>query len=263
VRAAIWLLSCASAWSGFALADSPAQTTHAQDPSLERPALSQEAIAPMLPGMDMEDVATYHFVWFDNLEAVEGGEHGGAWDAQAWFGGDVDKLWLKSEGDYLDGRTQQAKLEALWAHAVLPYWDTQLGLRHDFGFGPAREWAALGIQGISPYWVDTEITAYVGEEGRTAARLKAEYDLYITQHLILKPEVELNAYGRADPARLLGAGLAEGEFELRLRYEFTRRFAPYAGFVYDRKFAGSAILARVAGQEFLQHRAVAGITFFF
>jgi copper resistance protein B len=257
---ALYWLACSSG----AFADEPGSvTTHAADAALERPATSQQVTPSMMPGMDMDDATSQHFVWLENLEAVAGTLHGGAWDAQAWFGGDLNKLWLKSEGDSLDAGNAQGKVEALWAHAVLPFWDTQLGWRHDFGSGPSRDWAAFGVQGISPYWFDAEITGYVGEEGRTAVRLKTEYDLFITQRLVLKPEIELNAYGKPDRERTLGAGLAEGQFELRLRYAFTRRLSPYVGYVYDSKFAQSASLARAAGEPTVQHRAVAGLAFFF
>jgi copper resistance protein B len=243
--------------------EDPDRSTHAPDPALERAAASEKFMPPMMPGMDMDDASIKHRVWIENLEGVFGSKDGVAWDGQAWLGGDFDKLWLKTEGSRLGNRTQDAKVEALWAHAILPFWDSQLGVRHDFGGGPSREWAAFGIQGISPYWFDIELTVYFGEEGRTALRLKTEYDLYLTQRLILKPEIELNAYGKPDRARDLGAGLADGQFELRLRYEFTRRFAPYVGYVYDRKFAGSATLARNAGDPATDHRAVAGVGFSF
>ena len=103
----------------------------------------------------------------------------------------------------------------------------------------------------------------MSDAGRTAARLKAEYDLYLTQRLILKPEIELNAYGKADPARQIGAGLSDGQFELRLRYEFTRSLAPYVGFVWDRKFGATATDARREAEPAIDHRLVAGLQFFF
>lgn len=243
--------------------EEPDRSTHAPDPALERAAASERFMPPMVPGMDMDDASIKHRVWIENLEGAFGSKNGLGWDGQAWLGGDFDKLWLKTEGSRLDSRTHGAKVEALWAHAILPFWDSQLGVRHDFGSGPSREWAAFGVQGISPYWFDIELTGYFGEEGRTAVRLKTEYDLYLTQRLILKPEIELNAYGKPDRARALGAGLADGQFELRLRYEFTRRFAPYVGYVYDRTFAGSATLARNAGDPATDHRAVAGVEFSF
>jgi len=241
------------------------RSTHAPEPALQRPAVSEQVMPPMMPGMDtdMDDAGLHHRVWLENLEGVYGSQHGVAWDAQGWMGGDFDKLWIKSEGVALRGKTRDSKVEAVWAHAILPFWDAQFGIRQDFGNGPSREWGAFGVQGISPYWFDVELTGYVGEEGRTAVRLKTEYDLYLTQRLILKPEIELNAYGRPDRARATGAGLADGQFALRLRYEFGRRFAPYAGFIYGRRFAGSANLARQAGEPAIDHRAVAGVEFFF
>jgi copper resistance protein B len=259
-----WMVIASLGCSGvIAQQSEPSRSTHAPDPALERPAASENVNPPMLRGMDMDDAASHPFIWVENLEAVTGTENGAAWDAQAWFGGDFDKLWLKTEGSSLAGRTEGAKVEALWAHAVLPFWDSQLGVRQDVGGGPARTWAAAGVQGLTPYWFDTELTAYVGQAGHTAARLKTEYDLYLTQRLIVTPEIELNAYGRPDRARALGAGLAEGEFELRARYEFTRRFAPYVGYVYDQKFAGTAVLARALNEPPLDHRIVAGVELFF
>ncbi len=244
--------------------DPPNRSTRAPDPTLERPADTEQVTPPMMLGMetDMSDAGLQHRAWLENLEGVYGAKNGGAWDAQGGVGGDFDKFWLKTEGATLEGRTQGSKAEALWAHAILPLWDSQLGVRYDFSGGPSREWAAFGVQGISPYWFDVELTGYVGDEGRTAVRLKTEYDLYLTQRLILKPEIELNGYGKPDRARELGAGLAEGQFELRLRYEFTRRFALYVGYVYDRKFAGSAVLARQAQDPAIDHRAVAGLECF-
>lgn len=245
------------------MAMTPDESTHAPNPSLERPAVSENYRPPSMPGMDMNDAINQHRVLIENLEGVNGNHNGGAWDAQAWYGGDFDKLWVKSEGETLGHRTTGSKVEALWAHAVLPFWDTQLGLRHDFSGGPSREWLAFGVQGISPYWFDVEATGYVGDAGRTAARLKADYDIYLTQRVVIRPEVELNAYGQADPERNIGAGLSDGQLQLRLRYEFTRAFASYLGLVWDRKFGASATYARREGDSAVDHRLVAGAMFFF
>ncbi len=261
-QATIGSSSAASTSAQDPSSDAPTNT-HAPDPALERPAQSQPYQPPYMPGMDMDDATYQHFIYIENLEVASGNRNGGDWDAQGWYGADFDKLWVKTQGQRLGERTTDSKIEALWAHAMLPFWDTQVGLRQDFDGGPSREWLAFGFQGISPYWFDVEATGYMGEAGRTAARLKTEYDLYLTQRLILKPEVEFNGYGRADPQRRIGAGLADGEAELRLRYEFTRAFAPYAGFVWDRKFGASATDARRAGESAIDHRLVAGLQLFF
>jgi copper resistance protein B len=241
----------------------PDTSTHAPDSALERPAGSAQYQPPPMPGMDMQDDVNQHRIFVENLEGVNGNRNGGAWDVQGWYGGDFNKLWLKSEGERLDDRTTGSKIEALWAHALLPFWDTQVGIRDDFSGGPSRQWLAFGVQGISPYWFDIEVTGYVSDAGRTAARLKTEYDLYLTQRWILKPEVELNAYGKADPQRNIGSGLSDAQFELRLRYEFTRAFAPYLGYVLDHKFGASATYARLEGDSATDHRLVAGVMFFF
>lgn len=241
----------------------PGASTHAPDPKLERPAASQNYSPPAMPGMDMDDASNQHRVFIENLEAVNGNRNGGAWDAQGWFGGDFNRLWVKTEGERLGDRTTGSKVEALWAHAIRPFWDTQLGVRYDFSGGPSRQWLAFGVQGISPYWFDIEATGYLSDAGRTAARLKAEYDLYLTQRWVLKPEIELNAYGRTDPERRIGSGVSDGQFELRLRYEFTRRFAPYLGFVWEKKFGSSASYARRDGGSAMDHRLVGGVQFFF
>jgi copper resistance protein B len=251
------------AMPGMDMKSMPDSSTHAPDPTLERPAASQHYQPPAMPGMDMDDATNHHFIFIENLEGVNGNHNGGAWDVQGWYGGDFNKLWVKSEGQTLADRTTDSKVEALWAHAILPFWDTQVGMRYDFSGGPSREWLAFGVQGISPYWFDIEATGYVSDAGHTAARLKTEYDLYLTQRLILKPEIELNAYGKADPERQIGAGLSDGQVELRLRYEFTRAFAPYVGFVWDRKFGATATYARREGDSAIDHRLVAGLQFFF
>ncbi len=248
-----------------ALKDQPAQETHAQDATLERPAASQNFRLPMMSGMDtdMNDDGVQHRVWLEYLEGSWGAKNGSAWDAHAWLGGDFDKLWIKTEGNVPAGKTRPAKAEAFWAHAILPFWDTQLGVRHDFSGAASREWAAFGVQGVAPYWFDVELTGYLGQAQRTAVRLKTEYEIHLTQRLIFKPEIELNAYGKPDRAHAIGAGLSDGQFAVRLRYEFTRRFAPYVGYLYERKLAGSATLARQAGDTPIDHRAVAGVQFLF
>lgn len=219
-----------------------------------------------MPGMaaSMNDDARFGKLLLDQLEYVHAADANGiALDAQAYYGGDVDNIWLKVDGERSDGHLRDTRTEALWAHAATAFWDTQLGVRHDFGAGPARTWAAFGVQGLAPYWLDVEATAYVGQSGRTALRLEAEYDLLLTQRVILTPDLEINAYGKRDPARHLGAGVSNVELGLRLRYEVTRQFAPYVGVDWNRRVGGSADLARAAGEPAFDHAIVAGIHVWF
>ncbi len=217
-----------------------------------------------MTGMDMADNPRFGKVLINQLEARRAdGVSGQAWDAQAWYGGDFNRLLLRSEGARSAGHLQEGDIEALWSHAVTAFWDSTLGVRHDFGIGPGRDWAAFGVQGIAPYWFNLEATGYVGAGGRTAARFKAEYELLITQRLILQPELESNLYGRADPARRLGSGLSDASLGLRLRYEIRREFAPYIGVVWQRVFGGTADFRRAESKSVFDRQIVAGVRIWF
>ncbi|WP_232504402.1 copper resistance protein B [Sulfuricella denitrificans] len=186
-----------------------------------------------------------------------------AYDMQAWFGRDYDRLVFKAEGDIAKGKLQEARTELLWGHAIATFWDTQAGMRYDSGVGPDRGWLAFGVQGLAPYWFGVDAAAYVGNNGRTALRLGTEYELLLTQKLVLQPRVEVNWYGKSDAVRGVGAGLSEAQAGLRLRYEFTRQFAPYIGVERTGKFGQTANLARAEGESTGVTRWVAGVRFWF
>jgi copper resistance protein B len=214
--------------------------------------------------MAMDDNARFTKVLIDQLEAFDGKDgNGQRWEMQAYYGNDYDKLWLRTEGERSGGKLEDGDIEAFWNHTVATFWSTQLGVRSDAGEGPNRQWAAFGIEGLAPYWFELEATGYVGPSGRTAARFRAEYELFFTQRLIFQPEFEANAYGKDDPARRLGSGLSDASIGLRLRYEFHRQFAPYVGVVWTRRFGGTADFARQDGQGLFDRQWVAGVRIWF
>jgi len=61
---------------------------------------------------------------------------------------------------------------------------------------------------------------------------------------------------------MVGAGFADIDTGLRLRYEFSRKFAPYLGVVYEGKFGQTANFAR-AGESAGGVRFVAGLRLWF
>lgn len=200
----------------------------------------------------------------DRLEAVRTDDDSfTVYDVLAWYGRDYDRLWFKGDGEVNGGKLEDARTELLWGHAIAAYWDAQLGVRYDGGEGPNRGWLAFGVQGLAPYWFEVEATAYVGEEGRTALRLEAEYELLITQRLILQPRLEASAYGRRDAERERGTGLSTLEAGVRLRYEIRRELAPYVGVDRVARYGGTADLARAAGEDDEETRVVAGVRFWF
>ncbi|MGO1068937.1 copper resistance protein B [Lysobacter sp. CA199] len=205
-----------------------------------------------------------HYVLFNRLEAVEA-EHGGAqaWEGQAWIGNDTDRLWLRSEGERERGRTESADLEALYGRAISPWWDLVVGAKHDFRPRRSQTWAAIGVQGMSPYKFEVAATAYVGPSGRSALNFEAEYELLLTNRLILQPLIEVEVSGKQDPRRGVGSGLSTLEAGLRLRYEITRRFAPYLGISRERAFGGTADYRRDEGEGIDDTRWVAGVRVWF
>lgn len=215
-------------------------------------------------GTGMHDSGELGMLLVDQLEAFHGRDgNGQSWEAEGWYGNDADKLWLRSEGERSGGRLEDGEIEALWNHAVAAFWGAQLGMRHDFGAGPRRDWAAFGVQGLAPYWFEIQATAYVGPSGRTAARLRADYELLFTQRLILQPELEVNLYGKPDPARGIGSGVSDAKLGLRLRYEIRREFAPYIGVVWIRRFGATADFAREEHQAVFDQQWVAGLRIWF
>ncbi len=217
-----------------------------------------------LPKLRMADEHNFGSLLVDRLERARTRDNSStAFDVLAWYGRTYDRAWFKTDGETDAGRVQDARTELLWGHAVAVYWDTQLGVRHDSGVGPDRGWLAFGVQGLAPYWFEVEATAYVGNEGRTALRLEAEYELLLTQKLILQPRIETNVYGKRDAARERGSGLSDLAVGIRLRYEIKREFAPYVGIERSGKFGGTADFARVEGKRTSETRVVGGLRFWF
>jgi copper resistance protein B len=215
-------------------------------------------------GMNMADNAPLGMLLIDRLEGFHGrGANGQAWEAQGWYGNDTNKLWLRTEGRLSRGKLDEGDLEAFWNHAIATYWGSQLGVRQDLGEGPKRTWAAFGVQGLAPYGFDLEATGYLGAHGRTAARLRADYELLFTQRLILQSEAEANLYGKDDPQRRIGSGVSDVQLGLRLRYEFHRQFAPYIGVNWVRRLGTTAGYARQGHFPMLDRQIVAGVRAWF
>ncbi len=186
-----------------------------------------------------------------------------SWDAQAWFGKDLRKLWVKTEGEYADGQTEEAEIQLLYSRAIAPYWDIQAGWRRDIRPTPDRDWFAVGFKGLAPYFFEVDAQLFFGESGRLGARFKAEYELMFTQRLILSPEVELNWYSGDDPDTGIGGGLSDASAGLRLRYEIRREFAPYIGVEWARQFGTTADFTEEEGGDISDTRLVAGIRAWF
>ena len=186
------------------------------------------------------------------------------WDAQGWYGGDDNKLWLKTEGEKpAGGKVENAEIQLLLSHRVTDFFDVQAGMRYDPEPNPRRSYAVLGLQGLAPYYFETDAALFLSHKGDLSARFIAEYELLLTQRLILQPAMEINLAAQDVKALGLGAGVTDIELGLRLRYEIRREFAPYVGVNWQRKLGQTADLARRDGGDTEIPSLVAGIRLWF
>ncbi len=252
---------------GHGMSAMPGMSTAPRDPLTPIPVVTdadRAAAVRAAAGHSAHDNSIQTYTLIDRLEVWDA-DHGTGmqWETQAWIGTDLNRLWLRSEGERIDGGTESADLEVLYGRSVAAWWDVVAGVRHDFKPGAAQDFLAVGVMGLAPYKFEVEATAYLGNSGQTAARLEVEYETLLTNRLILQPLVEVNLHGKDDPRRGIGSGLGTVEAGLRLRYEFTRQFAPYIGIVRERAFGGTADLRRAEGEDIDDTRLVAGLRIWF
>ena len=237
-----------------------------------------EPVTPIPPVTDADRAAAFpelklpmahapginRYIGLNRLEAWDA-KPGSAqlWDAQAWIGSDLNRLWLRTEGERTAGKTKAAQLEAFYGRSVSTWWDVLAGIKHDFNPGDSQTWAAFGVEGLAPYKFEVSATAYVGESGQTEASVDVEYELLLTNRLILQPLIEVTVFGKDDPARGTGSGLSSAKAGLRLRYEIDRKFAPYIGVVHERAFGNTADFRRAECDDTRDTRIVAGVRIWF
>ena len=187
------------------------------------------------------------------------------WEGQAWIGHDLNKFWFKTEGEYEadENRFSEVELQALYSHAISPFWDLQAGVRHDIKPNPSRNYAVLGIQGLAPHWFEIDSALFLSDEGDLSARIEAEYEFQLTQRLVLQPRLELNMAFSDDPEIGMGSGLSEADFGLRLRYEVRREFAPYVGVSWIETFGKTRDYHLAEGESTGEFSWVAGLRFWF
>ena len=203
-------------------------------------------------------------VMIDQLETrVTNGDDPLVLEASAWIGKDLNKFVIKADVEQVKGVTEELELQALYSRAIDPYWDFQVGLRQDQKPTPVRNWLALGFSGVAPYWFEVDSTLFIGESNRVALRLKAEYEVMITQKWVLSPEIEVNLYSKDDAETGAGTGLANTQLGLRLRYEVKREFAPYIGINWNKMYGNTANFAKNAGSNVESSQIVAGIRAWF
>lgn len=195
---------------------------------------------------------------------LRNGRDGYEWDGEAWYGGDINRLWLKSEGEGAFGHpVEKAEVQALYSRAIGPYFNVQGGVRYDFKPNPSRVYATVGFEGLAPSFFDVEGALFLSNKGELMARLEGYYDQRITQRLILQPRAELNFAAQSSREIGVGKGLSDAELGLRLRYDIRREFAPYIGVQYRRAFGDTRRFLRAEGEDAAGWSVVSGIRMWF
>jgi copper resistance protein B len=232
---------------------------------------AQVAVPTHSPGASGGDIAIgqaamdngiFYHVFFDQLEGrTSGARSQFRWDGEGWIGTDLNKLWVRSEGFADRTGVSDGDIEAFYDRPLpkLRYFDWQAGIREDVDSGPGHTWAAVGIQGFAPYLFEVAPTFYIREGGNVAGRVTVFYEVLFTQRLVAEPEAEVDMYSKDDSSRGIGSGLSTLDTGVRLRYEFSRKVAPYIGFAYNAKYGNSAMYARRAGLSASEPQFIFGI----
>lgn len=191
------------------------------------------------------------------------------WKAQGWIGGDFNKFWWKNEGEAVFDESDEGKTETdlLYSRLFTPFWYFQIGAQY------ANEWTTgdyddrwsgvIALQGLAPYKFEIDNSLYISEDGDVTLVFEAEYNIRITQRLVLQPRAELGFSAQDIPERDLGAGMTDANFDLRLRYEIKRQFAPYVGILYQFLVGETKNIADAAGADTEQFFFTAGLRFAF
>jgi copper resistance protein B len=234
-------------------------------PRAADPIWGAEAMRASRKALRVENGGMRYF-WFQGDRAeyrARDGHDGYLWDVQGYYGGDIDKFWFKSEGEGSFGeKPESAEVQALWSHAIGPWWDLQAGVRQDLT-GPERTHAVIGVQGLAPYLFEVDAAAFLSTRGDLTASVEAELDQRVTQRLILQPRAEVSLSAQDVPELGIGAGVDSVELGMRLRYEVAREFAPYIGVEQEWKLGRSADYARISGEDPSVTNYVIGVRFWF
>lgn len=202
------------------------------------------------------------FLMTDRLEyKTNEGDALTVWEGQGWYGNDLNKFWLKTEGEYEhdSSKFEEAEVQALYSRAISSFWDIQAGIRHDIKPNPSRTYGVFGFQGLAPCWFEIDVTSFISDQGDISLRVETEYELLITQRLILQPRVELNLAFSSDEEIEIGSGLNSIQTGLRLRYEIKREIAPYIGISWNKTFGNTANFIEADGNDTESLSFVAGI----
>lgn len=249
---------------------------------VSQPAASQEvpmastpsfsAFQPIAQG-GFPDQQIYYNVRFDKLEVKpQSGRYGYEWDAEAWVGTDYDKIFVKTEGFNNGGagrsafgrtpRWESAEFQVLYSRLISYFFDFQIGVRQTIE-PLSRTYAVIGVEGLAPGLFELDTQAFISQKGEVSGRLNAFYDVLLTNRFVLQPRFDINISAQRVPELSTGRGFTDFELSARLRYEFTREFAPYVGVSWERKVGETAAIAKRDGEQISRLYLLGGLRLLF
>ncbi len=211
---------------------------------------------------EMHEDTTFHMIRLDTDIGDSNDGSFATWDLDSWVGGDSEKLWIRSEGEVVDGRAEEAEAWAMYSRNIATYWDAQVGVRYDWE-PVSTAYLVAGFEGLAPYYFETQAHLFLSDDGDLSARIREENDLLLTQRLIMQPYAEIELYAQDVPEQEVGAGLSSAQIGLQTRYEITRKFAPYVDISYERKFGETGRLAETDGESKDEFIGAVGVRWIF
>jgi copper resistance protein B len=210
----------------------------------------------------------YYGVQIETFEVRRGdeGETILAWDSDAFIGPDEFKIRLLSEGEY---DTDAEKFETLENQVVVQvpisdFFDAKAGIRLDSPQGLNRWYGVLGVTGLAPQWIEIDANLFLGERGDLSARFDAEYELLLTNRLILTPSAGIDLAFSDDAGIEIRSGFTGLELGLRLSYDvIDRSFSPYIGLTFETKLGDTRDQAAAEGEGTAALFGVVGAKFVF
>lgn len=194
----------------------------------------------------------------DKLEYQFSDEKSTNWDVYGYMGHDINKIYIYSEGEKVKNESAKSENQLVYSRAISPFWDAQVGIDYDKNNEAHQTWGIIGLQGLSQYFFETRTILLFGEDGNIGLRTQAEYDALLTQKLILTPSIQLSAYTKDNQEMSIGSGFSNIKMGARLRYEFTREFAPYIGVEWNKNLGNTNDISSLNDVY-----AVAGVRFWF
>jgi copper resistance protein B len=215
------------------------------------------AVAFTSPALaDMGDAPVNRMIRFEELE-------------YGFNNGDNPLIWFKTDGKMATSDPEvHGDAQLLYSRLIAPFWELQFGLRGDLAAAEhestrGRGLLVLGLEGLAPYWFEVEPAIFVSHEGDVSARLRATYDLFITQRLIAHPSFKMNVAIQSAPEFGVGSGFNDIELGLRLGYQVARELTPYVGISWNQAFSETARFRRAAGNAASDLQGVAGLRLWF